>query len=138
VWEKLEAGIETLVAYEPDQARRQAVQKAFQVAQQYVDAAQTGQVAAGLAEAYRRADEQVLSKIRLLVFVLKKNLPAGGGQAVALARILDRWDRDHPDPYLGHHWPALDWQGFSRKGSRGRDQAPRPGPGRRLRAGQAG
>ncbi len=44
----------------------------------------------------------------VLVFVLKQNLPAGGGQAAALARILDRWDRDHPDPYLGHHWPAMD------------------------------
>jgi len=44
----------------------------------------------------------------VLVFVLKKNLPAGGGHAAALARILDRWDRDHPDPYLGHHWPAMD------------------------------
>jgi hypothetical protein len=44
----------------------------------------------------------------VLVFVLKKNLPAGGGQAAALARILDRWDRDRPDPYLGHHWHATD------------------------------
>ena len=44
----------------------------------------------------------------VLVFVLKKHLPAVGGQAAALARILDRWDRDHPDPYLGHHWPAMD------------------------------
>ena len=26
-----------------------------------------------------------------LVFVLKKNLPAGGGQAAALAKVLDRW-----------------------------------------------
>ncbi len=67
VWEKLKAGIEALVSYEPDQARRQAVQEAFQVAQQYVDAAQAGQVPTGLAEAYRRADEQVLSKIRLLL-----------------------------------------------------------------------
>ncbi len=44
----------------------------------------------------------------VLVFVLKKNLPAGGAQAAALARILDRWAEDHPDPYLGHHWPAAD------------------------------
>jgi Domain of unknown function (DUF5615) len=44
----------------------------------------------------------------VLVFVVKKNLPAGGGQAVALAGILDRWNRDHPDPYLGHHWLATD------------------------------
>jgi Domain of unknown function (DUF5615) len=40
----------------------------------------------------------------VLVFVLKKNLPTGA----ALARILDRWDNDHPDPYLGPHWPATD------------------------------
>jgi hypothetical protein len=41
----------------------------------------------------------------VLVFVLKKNLPAGGGQAAALAAALDRWAHDHPDPYLGPHWP---------------------------------
>jgi hypothetical protein len=44
----------------------------------------------------------------ILVFVLKKNLPAGSGQAAAMARIVDRWGRDHPDPYLGHHWPTMD------------------------------
>jgi hypothetical protein len=44
----------------------------------------------------------------VLVFVLKKNLPAGGGQPPALARILDRWAQDYPDPYLGHHWPRVD------------------------------
>lgn len=43
-----------------------------------------------------------------LVFVLKKNLPAGGGQAAALAKILDIWARDHPQPYLGPHWPRPD------------------------------
>src|SRR5215467_8492631 len=42
----------------------------------------------------------------VLVFVLKKNLPAGGGQAATLAKILDLWARDHPDPYLGPHWPS--------------------------------
>jgi hypothetical protein len=41
-----------------------------------------------------------------LVFVLKKNLPAGGGQAAALAKVLDRWAQEHPDPYLGAHWPT--------------------------------
>jgi Domain of unknown function (DUF5615) len=41
----------------------------------------------------------------VLLFVLKKNLPAGGGQAAVLAKILDHWTRDHPDPYLGPHWP---------------------------------
>jgi hypothetical protein len=42
-----------------------------------------------------------------LIFVLK-NLPAGGGQAAALAKVLDRWAHDFPDPYLGHHWPRTD------------------------------
>ena len=67
MWEKLKAGIETLVDYEPDQSRRQAVQDAFQVGLQYVDAAQAGEVPAGLADAYQRADEQVLSRIRLML-----------------------------------------------------------------------
>jgi hypothetical protein len=44
----------------------------------------------------------------VLLFVLKKNLPAGGGQAAALARVLHRWAQDSPNPYLGHHWPRTD------------------------------
>lgn len=44
----------------------------------------------------------------VLVFVLKKNLPAGSGQAAALAKVLDRWTQDYPDPYLGPHWPSAD------------------------------
>ncbi|MGE5290027.1 MAG: DUF5615 family PIN-like protein [Micromonosporaceae bacterium] len=42
----------------------------------------------------------------VMVFVLKKNLPAGGGQAAALAKVLDRWAQEHPDPYVGPHWPS--------------------------------
>lgn len=41
----------------------------------------------------------------ILVFVLKRNLPAGAAQAAALARILDQWARANPDPYVGAHWP---------------------------------
>jgi hypothetical protein len=41
----------------------------------------------------------------VLIFVLKKTLPAGGAQARAQAKAIDRWARDHPDPYLGPHWP---------------------------------
>lgn len=44
----------------------------------------------------------------VLIFVLKKNLPAGGAQAPALAAVLDRWASEHPDPYLGPHWPRTD------------------------------
>lgn len=41
----------------------------------------------------------------VLVFVLKRNLPAGGAQPPALATVLDQWARANPDPYLGPHWP---------------------------------
>ena len=41
----------------------------------------------------------------VLVCVLKRNLPAGGAQAIALAKVLDRWIRDNPRPYVGQHWP---------------------------------
>lgn len=44
----------------------------------------------------------------VIIFVLKKNLPAGGGQAGALASLLDRWASEEPDPYLGPHWPHAD------------------------------
>jgi len=83
VWEKLKAGIETLVAYEPDQARRQAVQDAFQVGLQYVDAALAGEAPAGLAEAYQRADEQVLSKIRLLLGLDQVRAAVSGAAPIA-------------------------------------------------------
>jgi len=43
----------------------------------------------------------------VLVFALKRNLPAGGGQAAALAKALDRWARAYPEPYHGPHWPQV-------------------------------
>ncbi|MGI8632683.1 MAG: DUF5615 family PIN-like protein [Solirubrobacterales bacterium] len=42
----------------------------------------------------------------VLVFIPKRKLPVGGGQAADLADLLDRWARNHPEPYLGPHWPA--------------------------------
>ncbi len=44
----------------------------------------------------------------VLLFVLKRNLPAGGRQAPALTAVLDRWSQEHPAPYLGPHWPPVD------------------------------
>ena len=44
----------------------------------------------------------------VLVFILKRNLPAGSAQAATLAKILDRWVHEHPGPYLGAHWPRVD------------------------------
>lgn len=42
----------------------------------------------------------------VLVVVPKKTLPAGGGQAAALASLLHHWAEATPTPYLGAHWPA--------------------------------
>lgn len=42
----------------------------------------------------------------VLVFVLKRKLPAGRGQAEVLARTLHNLARRHPDPYVGAHWPS--------------------------------
>ena len=42
----------------------------------------------------------------VLVCVLKRNLPTGGAQAQALARLLDTWCRANPRPYVGQHWPT--------------------------------
>lgn len=42
----------------------------------------------------------------VIVFVLKRHLPAGGAQGTALASLLRRWAGEHPRPYIGHHWPA--------------------------------
>jgi long-subunit acyl-CoA synthetase (AMP-forming) len=83
VWEKLAAGVEALVTREPDQARRQAWGEALGVARQYVDAAEAGPVPAGLAEAYQRADEQVLSKIRLALGLDQVRIAASGGAPIA-------------------------------------------------------
>lgn len=44
----------------------------------------------------------------VLVFVLKRHLPAGSAQAAALARLLDTWLVATPEPYLGAHWPRPD------------------------------
>jgi hypothetical protein len=42
----------------------------------------------------------------VLVCVLKRNRPAGGKQAHALAELLDAWCRTNPAPYVGQHWPS--------------------------------
>jgi len=83
---------------------------AVHVAEAGLRAAADAQVAAagraeGRAVVTENAADFAAERDVVPVFVLKKNLPAGGGQAAALAKILDRWARDYPDPYLGPHWP---------------------------------
>ncbi len=86
VWEKLKAGVEFMVSLEPDEAKKQATQEAFRVAHQYVDAVQAGQVCqipAGLAEAYRQADEQVMAKIRFALGLDQVRAAVSGAAPVA-------------------------------------------------------
>ena len=40
-----------------------------------------------------------------VVFVRKSSFRRGGGLAAHLAKRLDKWARDHQDPYIGPHWP---------------------------------
>jgi long-subunit acyl-CoA synthetase (AMP-forming) len=54
VWEKLKAGVEAMLAAEPDPAKRHATQDALATGHRYVRATLAGQVPAGLAAAYRR------------------------------------------------------------------------------------
>jgi hypothetical protein len=86
---------------------------AVHVAEVGLRAAEDAQVAAkaraeGRAVVTENVADFAAEREVVLVFVLKTNLPAGGGQAAALARILDRWAHDFPDAYLGHHWPKTD------------------------------
>jgi long-chain acyl-CoA synthetase len=68
VWEKVQAGIEGLLAAEPDEARRSAVAQAMDTGRRYVASCQFGQrTPPELAEAFRTADEQVLGPIRALL-----------------------------------------------------------------------
>jgi hypothetical protein len=83
---------------------------ALHVAEVGLRAAEDAQVAAvargeGRAIVTENVADFAAERDAVLVFVLKKNLPAGGGQATALAKALVRWAQEHPDPYLGPHWP---------------------------------
>jgi Domain of unknown function (DUF5615) len=84
---------------------------AVHVAEAGLRAAEDAHVAAaarreGRAVATENVADFAAERDLVLVFVLKKNLPTGGGQAAALAKVLDRWTQEHPDPYLGPHWPS--------------------------------
>ncbi len=68
VWEKVQAGIQALLAAEQDETRRAAVLAAMDTGRQYVASCQYGQTTPpGLAEAFRAANEQELGPIRALL-----------------------------------------------------------------------
>ena len=68
VWEKVQAGIQALLAAEQDPARRAATARAMEVGRRYVESCQFGRTTpAELESAFRQADEQVLAPIRSLL-----------------------------------------------------------------------
>jgi long-chain acyl-CoA synthetase len=68
VWEKVQAGIQALLAAEQDPGRRAAVAQAMDVGRRYVESGQFGQTTpAELESAFQQADEQVLAPIRSLL-----------------------------------------------------------------------
>jgi long-chain acyl-CoA synthetase len=68
VWEKVQAGIQALLAGEQDTARRAAVREAMDVGRRYVESGQFGRTTPPeLDRAFRQADEQVLAPIRSLL-----------------------------------------------------------------------
>lgn len=65
VWEKLKAGIEMVVAAEPDEQRRAAMQWALSTAARYVEVQRRGEAVPEELEAdYRKAEQAVLAPLR--------------------------------------------------------------------------
>lgn len=101
--------------FPPDAAvllREQHGHDAVHVCEVGLQAAEDAQVTAaaraeGRAIVTENVAEFAAERDVVLVFVLKRNLPSGGAQAPVLAKVLDRWAHDQPDPYLGAHWPAV-------------------------------
>ena len=68
VWEKIQAGIQALLAAEQDPARQAAVRDAMDAGRRYVRSCQFGQTTSGeLAAAFQQADQAVLAPIRALL-----------------------------------------------------------------------
>jgi long-chain acyl-CoA synthetase len=68
VWEKVQAGIQALLAAEQDEGRREAVANAMDVGRRYVQSCQFGHsTPAALEAAFQQADEAVLAPIRALL-----------------------------------------------------------------------
>jgi len=68
VWEKIRAGIQALLAAEPDEGKRAGVARAMDTGRRYVQSRQYGQATPPeLAAQFRAADDQVLGPIRGLL-----------------------------------------------------------------------
>lgn len=73
----------------------------FAVSQQRVVVTENFADFAALLEQHQRAEEPCVP----VVFVRKDSFPSRGALPARLARHLDRWARENPEPYEGFHWP---------------------------------
>ena len=86
-WEKLRAGMQAMVAGEPDEQKKKALTWGLEVARRRFEAAQQGEVPADLAAEYEMADEMVLSKMRAAVG-LDQLAVANAGAAPSSVEVL--------------------------------------------------
>ena len=79
VWEKIQAGIQALLAAEQDPARRAAVDAAMATGRRYMQSREFGNTTPDeLAEEFRRADEAVLRPIRSLLGLGEATIVSSG------------------------------------------------------------
>jgi long-chain acyl-CoA synthetase len=79
VWEKIQAGIQALLAAEQDPAKRAAVDAAMAVGRRYVQSCEFGNTTPDdLAEEFRQADEAVLRLIRSLLGLGEATMVSSG------------------------------------------------------------
>jgi long-chain acyl-CoA synthetase len=105
VWEKIQAGIQALLAAEQDPARRAVVDEAMATGRKYVKSCEFGNITPNdLAEEFRRADESVLQPIRSLL---------GLGEATMVASAAAPLPPDVAEFFAGLGMKILDVYGMT-------------------------
>ncbi len=105
VWEKIQAGIQALLAAEQDPARRDAVDEAMATGRKYLKSCEFGNVTPDeLGEEFRLADENVLRPIRSLL---------GLGEAVMVASAAAPLPPDVAEFFAGLGMQILDVYGMT-------------------------
>jgi long-chain acyl-CoA synthetase len=105
VWEKIQAGIQALLAAEQDPARQAAVDEAMATGRKYVKSCEFGNTTpAELAEEFRLADENVLRPIRSLL---------GLGEATAVVSAAAPLPPDVAEFFAGLGMKILDVYGMT-------------------------
>ena len=105
VWEKLAAGVRALLAAEPDEGKRAAIQQAMETGRRYVQSCQYGQATPPeLAAQFRAADERVLGPVRGLL---------GLDEAVVVSSAAAPMPPDVPAFFAGLGMKILDLYGMT-------------------------